>query len=381
MTTTATTASGRVRLPRARLYETVRTAHLERAHDLAPASIVYRRRRYDFDDALTAGLDLVEAGPLRAALVLARSDVRQVEVNEPLMVSSLRRTALALAAVDLAAAVRRRPRPQVVTYAIANDPRPPRRPGLRGAARRFVDRALVHHVARRVDRVVFGTAAARDLYRAQAPAVLRARHALVHALPAPCACGPVTVAAPGSVLFVGAFDERKGVPLLLAAWPLVAAARPGARLTLVGTGPLLADVEAVARDRPDVQVVVDPPRAHVHRAQREHAVVVLLSQRTRTWREQVGLPVVEGLAHGCTVVTTDETGLAEWLGDHGHLVVGASAGPQEVADAVVRALDVRRSPAGVLADLPSRDGRLAADAWLFEVGDDSAEGRSPGFTG
>lgn len=378
MTTTPATSATRVRMPHVRLYETVRTAHLERAHELAPASIVYRRRRYDFDTSLAAGLDLVEAGPLRAALVLARSDVRRVEVNEPLMVSSLRRTALALAALDVAARLRRRPRPLVLTYAIANDPRPPRRPGLRGAVRRAVDRALVRRVARRVDRTVFGTAAARDLYAAQAPDVLRSPHALVHALPAPCGCGPVGDADPGTVLFVGAFEERKGVPLLLAAWPLVAEAHPGARLTLVGKGPLLDDVRALARGRSDVDVVVDPPRDAVHRAQREHAVAVLLSQRTRTWREQVGLPVVEGLAHGCTVVTTDETGLADWLAGHGHTVLPAAAGPQDVAQAVVAALAARRPAAQVLADLPGQDGRLAADAWLF--GTDGQEGAPSGET-
>jgi len=348
-----------------RLYETVRTAHLERARELAPASILYRRRRYDFDASLTAGLDLVEAGPLRAAVVLARSDVREVEVNEPLMVSSLRRTAMALAAVDVRAALRRRPRPVVTTYAIANDERPPVRPGALGRARRLVDRALVRHVARRVDRAVFGTAAARDLYAAQAPAVLRARHTLLWALPTPCACGPVGSPAPGSVLFVGAFEERKGVRQLLAAWPLVAAACPDARLTLVGTGPLLADVEAFAAGRADVEVVVDPPRSEVHRLQREHAVAVLLSQRTRTWREQVGLPVVEGLAHGCAVVATDETGLADWLREHGHGVLPVSAGAAAVAQEVRARITRARAASDVLADLPAQDGRLAADAWLF----------------
>ncbi|NYD87448.1 glycosyltransferase [Cellulomonas oligotrophica] len=356
-----------VRLPRVRLYETVRTAHLERAHELAPASIVYRRRRYDFDADLAAGLDLVEAGPLRAAWVLARSDVREVEVNEPLMVSSLRRTALALAAVDTAARLRRRPRPVVVTYAIANDDpwRPPARPGLPGRARRALDRWLVGHVARRVDRVVHGTQASLDLYRRLTPALLeRAAHTLVPALPAPCPCGPPAPAA-GGVLFVGAFEARKGVPELLAAWPSVVARRPDARLTLVGTGPLLDEVRAFAASRDEVTVVVDPPREQVHALQRTHAVAVLLSQRTRTWREQVGLPVVEGLAHGCAVVTTTEGGLAGWLEEHGHRVLDPAAPAADVAAAVVALLDAGRPAADVRADLPAVDGRRAADAWLL----------------
>ena len=77
------------RLPAVRLYESLRTAHLERAHQLAPASIVHRVTRYDFDESLAVGLDLVQAGPVRAAWLVGRSGVRVLEVNEPLMTSSL----------------------------------------------------------------------------------------------------------------------------------------------------------------------------------------------------------------------------------------------------------------------------------------------------
>jgi len=64
------------------------------------------------------------------------------------------------------------------------------------------------------------------------------------------------------------------------------------------------------------------------------------------------------------VVTTDETGLATWLSDHGHHVVRGAAGADEVGDAVRRALAKDRPPTSVLADLPPVDGRLAADTWL-----------------
>jgi glycosyltransferase involved in cell wall biosynthesis len=102
----------------------------------------------------------------------------------------------------------------------------------------------------------------------------------------------------------------------------------------------------------------------VHRALRRAAVLVLLSQPTPTWREQVGLPLVEGLAHGCTVVTTAETGLADWLAAHGHTVLAPDAAPATVVAAVVEALAAGRPAASVLADLPDDDGRQAAEAWL-----------------
>jgi hypothetical protein len=65
------------------------------------------------------------------------------------------------------------------------------------------------------------------------------------------------------------------------------------------------------------------------------------------------------------VLTTTETGLASWLAGHGHAVVEPDASAAEVAAQVVRLLDEGRPSASVLADLPDRDGRLEADAWLF----------------
>jgi glycosyltransferase involved in cell wall biosynthesis len=81
---------------------------------------------------------------------------------------------------------------------------------------------------------------------------------------------------------------------------------------VIGAGRLLPEVRAWADGRDDVDLEIDPPRARVHEAMRESSVLVLLSQPHGHWREQVGLPIVEGLAHGCEVVTTSETGLASW---------------------------------------------------------------------
>lgn len=358
--------------PRVRLYATVRSAHLERARQLAPATIVYRERRYDFDPALAEGLDLLHAGPAGLIGLLAVSHVREMEINEPLMVSSARRSLVAVAVVRLVGLLRRRP-VRVVTYAIANDD-PFRHAGGGPAARLhgLLDRLLVRLVARSVDRVAYGTDAAAQLYGRLVPELGRADAVVLPGVPTACAClgsddadgAPVR----SGVLFVGSFEQRKGVPLLLRSWPAVAARRPGATLTLVGKGPLLQDVRSFVEGRVDASLVVDPPRAEVHRRLRSAAVVVLLSQRTPRWREQVGLPIVEGLAHGCSVVATDETGLAGWLAAHGHQVLPVDAEAEDVAAAVVGALDHGRPPDDVLADLPLRDGRLEADDWLFRPG-------------
>ena len=358
-----------------RLYESLRTAHLERAHELSAASIVYGRRRYDFDENLATGLDLIQANLAKTARVLWKSRVSAIEVNEPLMSDGLRRGAVAIATLRL-----RHPlaRPLVVSYAIEN-----RYPGhgapagrsplrrLRARLRRSLELALRGYVWRHLDRVAFGTSAARDLYRQVfgdlEPPGRRGRRApattLVPALPKPCSCGPVDPKEPLSALFLGALTERKGFAEVLAAWPAIAARQPGAHLAIVGKGPMFAEAQTLAQ-RPDVTLTVDPPRDEIHAQLRRSGVLVLPSRPTATWREQVGLPIVEGLAHGCTVVTTTETGLAPWLAQRGHHTL-SSPSVDEVAEAITRSLRSPRPPAEVRYDLPGEDGRLAADRWLF----------------
>jgi glycosyltransferase involved in cell wall biosynthesis len=355
-----------LRSSRVRLYESLRTAHLERAHELAPASIVYRVTRYDFDAELARGLDLVQAGRIRTALVLLRSPVRILEVNEPLMLSSLPATAAALAAVGLRRLVGA-PRVEVVTYAIGNaDPfQAPVGPRLRSRVRRVGERVLARAVMRRVDRIVYGTEGARDAYLAvlggSRPGVPAA---LVPALPARYDHrDPAPV--PGSAVFVGALSERKGVRVLLAAWPAVRDARPGATLHVLGKGPLRDEVERAAAADPSIVLEVDPGRDRIHAVLHEASALVLPSQPSPTWREQVGLPIVEGLSHGCTIVTTEETGLAPWLRAHGHGVTRDPSSPAELAATLAATLAHPVGPAAVLGALPARDGRLSADDVLF----------------
>lgn len=359
------TLTGRL-ASRARLYQTVRSAHLERFRQLAPATILYSGIRYDFDSALVGDLDLVPAGAIRAAWLLARSEVRQLEINEPLMITSLRHTALAVAAVRLRA-LAGRGRTELLSYAIENaNPFAAAPVGGRARLRRAEHRLLSGYIWRNLDRVVFGTDAARRTYAAAFPARTVAETLVIPALPAPCACPPGGDRGRGSqVLFLGALTDRKGFPLVLAAWPLLKVALPDARLTIVGTGRLAAQARAAAEADGSIELVIDPPREDVHARLRRSRVLVLPSQPAPGWREQVGLPICEGLAHGCAIVTSTETGLADWLARHGHVVVPPGGSAEALAGALADALRQDRDAGSVLADLPDADGRLVADAWLF----------------
>ncbi len=346
----------------ARFYEQVRTAHLERSRDLVPAAIVYAGVRYDFDPSLVGESELVNAGRLKAAWLILISPLRAIEVNEPLFLESLTRTALVVWAARARSTVTRR-HVSIGTYAIENlDRFALREVGAKRALRRQVRLCIARYVWRRIDRVAFGTADAEKTYleRFGSPSAAK----LILALPAPATYLEIEKA-PTSVLFLGALTLRKGFDLLLSAWPTVVAERPHARLQIIGTGELAHDALRMAAAIPSVATQIDPDRARIHEALAEAAVLVLPSQPIRGWREQVGLPIVEGLSFGCRVVTTRETGLADWLAQNGHVVLDAPTTPQDLAKGIVRCIDASGPRQDILSSLPLLDGRVAADQWLF----------------
>lgn len=349
-----------------RVYRSLRSAHLERAQAMAPASILYTRRRDDFDESLTNGLDILQGNVLRLFGTLVRSGPELVEINEPLMRDGLAHGLAAVLAARLSGLLRGR-LVRIVAYAIENrDPFVlPADARLRTRLHTALDRRLAVVLAGRVDRIVFGTAGAAGIYRELlCAALVRSEMTTIPALPTACSC-PLGTRDPATVVFVGALEKRKGFPALAAAWPHVRQREPSARLTVIGKGPLEGAARELAGRYEGVELLVDPPRAVIHRELRRSAVLVLLSRRTEHWREQVGLPIVEGLAHGCAVVTTDETGLASWLSAHGHVTVDPDAEPDLIARRIVGVLRSCRPARSVLADLPSADGRLEADEWMF----------------
>lgn len=351
--------------PRARLYEVVRTAHLERARELAPASIVYRRRRYDFDPSVAPGVELVQAEPMAAARLLVRSGVTALEVNEPLQLSSAIATLSTLLALDLRGRLRGT-RPLVVTYAIENlDPMSARPARLRSRLKLRAQRWAAGRVWRRLDRIVYGTTGARDLHARVLPLRPDLESTVIEALPAPMPARSEVVRDPLQIVFLGALVGRKGFPLLVDAWSTVLQREPRACLVILGSGELEPAAAALSDRHPSVTFHRDPARSVIFDTLAASRTLVLPSQPRPDWREQVGLPIVEGLAAGCLVVTTTETGIAGWLDEHGHRVVEPGDDAVALAEAILATIASTRTPEDVLADLPARDGRLAADTWLF----------------
>jgi glycosyltransferase involved in cell wall biosynthesis len=364
---------------RIRVYAGLRSAHLERFGHMTPARVLYTSHRDDFDESLIDPANPPErVGRLAVLRELLRRHHDVVEINEPALVGSWGFLLAQVAAARLRALVDRRPT-AVVTYCIGNaDPAAEVRARWRlpAPAARVAATVTYRLLVRGMDRMAFGTAGSAEAYRRYVdPGRLRTETRLFEALPSPCPCLESGDARnPAQVLFVGSLVARKGVGETLAAWDVLQSRRPEATFRIIGRGRLEPEVRAWAATRPEVDLEVDPPRARVHEALRQSAVLVLLSQPQGHWREQIGLPILEGLSHGCEIVTTSETGLAAWLAGHGHAVVA----PDSAADQVAGHLDaaLHRAPArrGSLRDLPRTDARIAADRWLMTGAADPSPG-------
>lgn len=314
----------------------LRSSHLERLAPLPGFRLLAAGRHPDCDDALldAAPFPVLLAGAAELEADLRAAPPAVLELTEPLW------TAEWPAALALADAV---PGARLATYAIEVLPRP--------APPQW----------ERLEAVAFGSAAAERAY-AQSCAGATWRSTVVEERRPRCpvcfgAGGPDRVPAAPELVFAAELSERKGIDLLMTAWDDV---RPwGWSLRLLGWGPRTEQVRTWAAGRPDVSLQVAADRAAVHDALRRAAAVVLPSRRVEGWREQIGLSLVEGLAHGCRLLTTDETGLAEGLGPE-HVVV--TAGSAAALAGGLRALGA--PPADKV--LPGRedDSRRQVQRWL-----------------
>lgn len=136
------------------------------------------------------------------------------------------------------------------------------------------------------------------------------------------------------VVFVGRFVEKKGLDVLAAAWSAVTAAVPGARLRVLGYGPL----EALARSL-DPQLVLAPDQQQVRDAIRRARVVVSPSRTaTDDVAETLLMVNLEAQASGRPVVTTDHGGIPEYVRRDETALVVPEGDPVALAHALILVL-------------------------------------------
>jgi phosphatidyl-myo-inositol alpha-mannosyltransferase len=153
----------------------------------------------------------------------------------------------------------------------------------------------------------------------------------------------------GAIGFLGRFDEpRKGLPVLLRAFSVMAAQRPGLRLLIAGRGDAdeaLDRVDAGVRDR----VVLLGMVSEEDKARVLHSVDVFCAPNTGG--ESFGIVLAEAMAAGAPIVASDLEAFRRVLrgGQAGELfAVEDSAG--------------LAAAAGLLLDDPQRRARLSAAA-------------------
>lgn len=130
---------------------------------------------------------------------------------------------------------------------------------------------------------------------------------------------------PASVVFVGRDDKRKGLSVLLRAWPVVREHHPSAHLRVVGASrdTEMAGVEFFGRVPEETKVSVLASSG--------------IAVAPNTGGESFGIVIVEAMASGCAVVASALPAFINVLGGTGELVeVGDSEG---LAERIVTLLD------------------------------------------
>ncbi|MCP4306895.1 MAG: glycosyltransferase family 4 protein [bacterium] len=170
---------------------------------------------------------------------------------------------------------------------------------------------------------------------------------------------------PKSVVFLGRNDERKGLPVLLEAWPQIHSSHADAHLTVVGadeSGAGIAGVEFAGRVSEEVK------RQHL-----KNAVVYCAPNLSG---ESFGIVVVEGMAAGCAVVASGLPAFVRVAGDAARFVApGDSAGlATQIADLLADERTARELGASAQDRAQQFSGEVVAAAYI-EAYEDAVSGQ------
>lgn len=143
-----------------------------------------------------------------------------------------------------------------------------------------------------------------------------------------------------SVAFVGELRPDKGILDLVEAGDILAATGRPIVLRVIGQGPLEDDLHERAKDRPWLEMTGRLPRDVVAARLRDCAAFCLPSKGRTMWAEQFGFALVEAMASGVPVVSTDCGAIPEVVPSWNALV-----GQGDPA-ALAAALDQAVGPAG-----------------------------------
>jgi len=150
-------------------------------------------------------------------------------------------------------------------------------------------------------------------------------------------------------LFVGRFSPEKGLLSLLKAWEL----DPGLpALVLVGSGPLELEVKDLANRDPRIRTTGQLQKEEVFKLLKDAKALVFPSE----WFETFGLVLLEAIACGTPVATSDVGTPHDILGDGPHVEYFERGNPASIAAAIQR----------LIGDSDSTGARRKSARSLFE---------------
>jgi phosphatidylinositol alpha-1,6-mannosyltransferase len=177
---------------------------------------------------------------------------------------------------------------------------------------------------------------------------------------------------PPTAAFVGRFVDKKGVDVLLAAWPGVRAALPDAGLVLLGYGPLL-DLVTRHAGADGVELVRPDPRRRASQVRDVIANATVVASPSRTAAdgdaESLVLANLEAQASGRAVVTTRHDGIPEFVTADETALVVEEGDADALAHALITVLGDRELAARLGAAGPARVSSLDARTCSARVDD------------
>jgi glycosyltransferase involved in cell wall biosynthesis len=287
-----------------------------------------------------------------------------VELPEPLWLRALPLTMSVGLAVRIAAMLQWR-RPKIVAYALENNSLNRLLRGLPTSAQPIALRLMRSFCSLVFDRIAFGSDAAHRCYMEAKLLPTSCATAIFLDLLPPC-FAEANTPKQQKITFLAALEQRKGLPALLEAWKSAGLADDGWTLQIAGSGPLRATIIDAIKADASIHYLGELDRGQVHALLAESRIVVLPSQPEGRWKEQIGLAIIEGLAHGCHVVTSSDTGLADWLATNGHTILPSGFTAQGLAQALRLACSETTNPTLIQSSLPRSDGRESAEKWMYQ---------------